>query len=81
MLNSVVLAGNLGNDPDIHFNSEGEPIASKSQCLQHEELAQSLPQGRLRGPQTQKPRKNNRLVLMAGAGFRSLCRPCVWPNG
>ena len=28
MLNSVVLAGNLGNDPDIHFNSEGEPIAS-----------------------------------------------------
>ena len=30
MLNSVVLAGNLGNDPDIHFNSEGEPIASFS---------------------------------------------------
>jgi single-strand DNA-binding protein len=28
MLNSVVLAGNLGNDPEIHFNSEGEPIAS-----------------------------------------------------
>ena len=28
MLNSVVLAGNLGNDPDIHLNSEGEPIAS-----------------------------------------------------
>ena len=28
MLNSVVLAGNLGNDPDIHFNSEGEPICS-----------------------------------------------------
>ena len=28
MLNFVVLAGNLGNDPDIHFNSEGEPIAS-----------------------------------------------------
>ena len=28
MLNYVVLAGNLGNDPDIHFNSEGEPIAS-----------------------------------------------------
>jgi len=28
MLNSVVLAGNLGGDPDIHFNSEGEPIAS-----------------------------------------------------
>jgi single-strand DNA-binding protein len=28
MLNSVVLAGNLGNDPDIHFNSEGESIAS-----------------------------------------------------
>ncbi|MGE5258293.1 MAG: single-stranded DNA-binding protein [Hyphomicrobiales bacterium] len=28
MLNSVVLAGNLGGDPEIHFNSEGEPIAS-----------------------------------------------------
>ena len=28
MLNSVVLAGNLGNDSDIHFNSEGKPIAS-----------------------------------------------------
>jgi single-strand DNA-binding protein len=28
MLNSVVLAGNLENDPDIHFNSEGKPIAS-----------------------------------------------------
>jgi single-strand DNA-binding protein len=28
MLNSVVLAGNLGNDPEIHFNSEGESIAS-----------------------------------------------------
>ena len=28
MLNSVVLAGNLGNDPEVHFNSEGEPIAS-----------------------------------------------------
>jgi len=28
MLNSVVLAGNLGNDPDIHFNSEGESIVS-----------------------------------------------------
>ena len=28
MLNSVVLAGNLGGDPEVHFNSEGEPIAS-----------------------------------------------------
>jgi len=28
MLNSVVLAGNLGNDPEVHFNSEGEAIAS-----------------------------------------------------
>ena len=28
MLNSIILAGNLGNDPEIHFNSEGEPIAS-----------------------------------------------------
>jgi single-strand DNA-binding protein len=28
MLNSVVLAGNLGGDPEIHFNSDGEPIAS-----------------------------------------------------
>ena len=30
MLNSVVLAGNLGNDPEIHFNSEGESIVSFS---------------------------------------------------
>lgn len=28
MLNSVVLAGNLGNDPEIHFSTAGEPIAS-----------------------------------------------------
>ena len=28
MLNSVVLAGNLGGDPEIHFSTEGEPIAS-----------------------------------------------------
>ena len=28
MLNTCVLAGNLGNDPEVHFNSEGEPIAS-----------------------------------------------------
>ena len=28
MLNSIVLAGNLGGDPEIHFNQEGEPIAS-----------------------------------------------------
>jgi single-strand DNA-binding protein len=28
MLNSVVLAGNLGNDPEIHFNSEGESLVS-----------------------------------------------------
>jgi single-strand DNA-binding protein len=28
MLNTVVLAGNLGNDPEIHFSTEGEPIAS-----------------------------------------------------
>jgi single-strand DNA-binding protein len=28
MLNSVVLAGNLGGDPEIHFNSEGESLAS-----------------------------------------------------
>jgi single-strand DNA-binding protein len=28
MLNSVVLAGNLGGDPEIHFNPEGESIAS-----------------------------------------------------
>ncbi|MRS04793.1 single-stranded DNA-binding protein, partial [bacterium] len=28
MLNSVVLAGYLGGDPEIHFNSDGEPIAS-----------------------------------------------------
>ena len=30
MLNSVVLAGNLGNDPEIHFSTAGEPIASFS---------------------------------------------------
>jgi single-strand DNA-binding protein len=28
MLNSVVLAGNLGNDPEIHFSTEGEPIGT-----------------------------------------------------
>jgi hypothetical protein len=28
MLNSVVLTGNLGGDPKIHFISGGEPIAS-----------------------------------------------------
>ena len=28
MLNSVVLAGNLGGDPEIHFSTAGEPIAS-----------------------------------------------------
>jgi single-strand DNA-binding protein len=28
MINSVVLAGNLGNDPEIHFSTAGEPIAS-----------------------------------------------------
>jgi len=28
MLNSVVLAGNLGGDPEIHFSTEGEPIAT-----------------------------------------------------
>jgi single-strand DNA-binding protein len=28
MLNSVVLAGKFGGDPEIHFNSEGEPVAS-----------------------------------------------------
>jgi single-strand DNA-binding protein len=28
MLNSVVLTGNLGGDPEIHLNSGGEPIAS-----------------------------------------------------
>ena len=28
MLNSVVLAGNLGNDPEIHFSTSGEPVAS-----------------------------------------------------
>ena len=28
MLNSVVLAGNLGNDPEIHFSTAGEPIAN-----------------------------------------------------
>jgi single-strand DNA-binding protein len=28
MLNSLVLAGNLGGDPEIHFTSEGEPVGS-----------------------------------------------------
>jgi single-strand DNA-binding protein len=28
MLNSVVLAGNLGGDPEIHFSTAGEPLAS-----------------------------------------------------
>jgi single-strand DNA-binding protein len=28
MLNSIVLAGNLGGDPEIHFSTAGEPIAS-----------------------------------------------------
>jgi single-strand DNA-binding protein len=28
MLNSVVLAGNLGGDPEIHFTTSGEEIAS-----------------------------------------------------
>ena len=28
MINSIVLFGNLGGDPEIRFNSQGEPIAS-----------------------------------------------------
>jgi single-strand DNA-binding protein len=28
MLNSIVLAGNLGGDPEINFSTAGEPIAS-----------------------------------------------------
>jgi single-strand DNA-binding protein len=28
MLNSIVLAGNLGGDPEIYFSTAGEPIAS-----------------------------------------------------
>ena len=30
MLNQLVLAGNLGNDPEIFFGSEGDPVASFS---------------------------------------------------
>ena len=28
MLNHIVLSGNLGNDPEIFYNSEGQPVAN-----------------------------------------------------
>jgi single-strand DNA-binding protein len=28
MLNTCVLTGNLGNDPEVFYNSEGNPVAS-----------------------------------------------------
>jgi len=30
MLNNVILVGNLGNDPDVFYSSEGNPVASFS---------------------------------------------------
>jgi single-strand DNA-binding protein len=30
VLNHIVLSGNLGNDPEIFYNSEGQPVANFS---------------------------------------------------
>jgi single-stranded DNA-binding protein len=30
MLNQLILTGNLGNDPEIFFGSEGDPVTSFS---------------------------------------------------
>ena len=40
MLNQTVLTGNLGQDPEVFFSSEGDPIANFSIALNHQKRKQ-----------------------------------------
>jgi single-stranded DNA-binding protein len=54
MLNQLILTGNLGNDPEIFFGSEGDPVMAGATRL---ELATSGVTGRRSNQTELRPRK------------------------